>query len=57
MPMDPSSFFSGANLRRLRFTSGARISMPMRWHSATKIEIFSVLLISLLSNPDMNSTG
>ena len=31
--------------------------MPMRLHSPTKIEILSVLLISLLSTAAMNSTG
>ena len=48
---------SGLNFNPLRFTSGGRIGMPIRLHSPTKIEILSVLLISLLSKPAMNSTG
>ena len=41
----------------LRFMSGGRIGMPIRLHSPTKTEILSVLLISLLNKPAMNSTG
>ena len=43
--------------RPLLLMSGGRMEMPMRLHSPTKTEIFSVLLISLLSKPAMNSTG
>ena len=48
---------SGVNFKPLLLMSGGRIEIPMRLHSPTKTEIFSVLLISLLSKPAMNSTG
>ena len=48
---------SGVNFNPLLLMSGGRMEMPMRLHSPTNTEIFSVLLISLLSKPAMNSTG
>ncbi len=51
------SDISGVNFKLLRFMSGGRIGMPIRLHSPTKTEILSVLLISLLNKPAMNSTG
>ena len=37
--------------------SGGKIEIPIRLHSPTNTEILSVLLISLLNSPAMNSTG
>ena len=48
---------SGVNFKPLLLMSGGRMEIPIRLHSPTKTEIFSVLLISLLSKPAMNSTG
>ena len=48
---------SGTNLSWLLFTSGGKIGIFIRWHSATKIEILSVSFTALLSSADMNSTG
>ena len=48
---------SGANLSELLFTSGSRILIPIRSHSATNTLILSVLEISLLITAAMNSTG
>ena len=52
-----ASSATGVNFSPLRFMSGGRIGIPIRLHSPTKTEILSVLLISLLNNPAMNSTG
>ena len=47
----------GTNFSPLLFTSGARMVMPSRRHSFTKMLILSVFATSLLITAAMNSTG